>query len=309
MFPFTFDSKHFLPANDTYTGANGYTLKDIFIDCVGINAIFAIKTDKAGCTFEDFMQFEDAVILDIDISVAHLSPIMSTGPLPRFPDEFGLLRLLNTVKNKKLPEYDLISPQVEKEYDNIDYIPSRIRHTFRQKFESSIIRPALKCIRVNAEKQRDYYDIFDREKFLEERAMWDDTTLQPEEVRYNEQIIFAERLVDQSTPFIHFIEGFLTDDILNFDVFSRIIRGDNARCKAENVKPDRFHDKLLEKLRYLNGNELELLRRHSRYQEEVLKEFQDKPVQFNFKMPSANQQGMLFEKIEFFVTDAQLRCC
>ena len=50
-----------------HTGANGYTLKDIFIDCVGVNAIFAIKTDKARCTFEDFMQFEDAVVLDIEL--------------------------------------------------------------------------------------------------------------------------------------------------------------------------------------------------------------------------------------------------
>ena len=131
MFPFTFDSKHFLPANDTYKGANGYTLKDIFIECVGINAIFAIKTNNQDCTAEDFMQFEDAVILDIDISLAYLSPVNSTGPLPRLPDEFGLLRSLNAVKNKLLPKYDLINPNVEKEYDDIDYIPSQIRHTFR----------------------------------------------------------------------------------------------------------------------------------------------------------------------------------
>jgi thermostable 8-oxoguanine DNA glycosylase len=36
-------------------------------------------------------------------------------------------------------------------------------------------------------------------------------------------------------------------------------------------------------------------------------EFKDKPVQFNFKMPSANQQAMLFEKIQFFVTGAQMK--
>ena len=128
-------------------------------------------------------------------------------------------------------------------------------------FEAHIIRPALKCIKFDAKRQRDYYDIFDTDKFLENRAMYDDTTLEPDEMRYNEQYIFAEKLISQSTPFIHFIEGFITDDIVNFDVFARIIRGDNSRCKAENVKPDRFHDKLQQKLSYLDSNKLEVLLR------------------------------------------------
>lgn len=49
-------------------------------------------------------------------------------------------------------------------------------------------------------------------------------------------------------------------------MFARILRGDNERCKAENVKPDRFHERLNEKLRYLDRNELGVLLRHSRYQ-------------------------------------------
>lgn len=53
-------------------------------------------------------------------------------------------------------------------------------------FETSIIRPALKCIKTDAKRQRDYYDIFDTEMFLEDLAIRDDTNLQPEEIRYNE---------------------------------------------------------------------------------------------------------------------------
>jgi hypothetical protein len=63
-----------------------------------IKMIFAAKRDadsKDPCTFEHFMDYKDAVVLDIDASIAHISTNVSEGEsvnLPRFPGEFAFLR-------------------------------------------------------------------------------------------------------------------------------------------------------------------------------------------------------------------------
>jgi hypothetical protein len=54
------------------------------------------------------MNFEEAVILDIETSIAIVSNFKDPErePVPKFPNEFNLLKILNMIRNKNLPYYD-----------------------------------------------------------------------------------------------------------------------------------------------------------------------------------------------------------
>lgn len=74
MFPFTVDFQQFLPANDVYKDASGMSLKGLFEEFEGMQpVIFALNTNYGGDEYENYKDWPDSVLLDIDASFVTLS--------------------------------------------------------------------------------------------------------------------------------------------------------------------------------------------------------------------------------------------
>ena len=69
--------------------------------------IFALETGQNGVEIEDYMDWTDSVLLDIDASYVAESSVMST-PIPQFPNEIMYLKLLNRIKNRMMDNYDFV---------------------------------------------------------------------------------------------------------------------------------------------------------------------------------------------------------
>ena len=58
-----------MPANNNYKDASGKTLKGVFDEFEGMQpVIFALETGQNGVEIEEYMEWPDSVLLDIDAS-------------------------------------------------------------------------------------------------------------------------------------------------------------------------------------------------------------------------------------------------
>ena len=78
------------------------------------------------------------MILDIETSVAIISDFKDPDiePIPKFPNEFTLLKTLNIIRNKNLPYYDYAKYESIKmsEYEEKNHIAKTIREVFFSQF-------------------------------------------------------------------------------------------------------------------------------------------------------------------------------
>ena len=221
MFPFTVDFQQFLPANDNYADANGMTLKGLFEEFQGMQpVIFALNTAYGGDEYETYYSRPDSVLLDIDASYVSPSQEME-GELPAFPKELEYLKLLNRIKNKAFDNYDKVYPN-----DNIpdDVDPEnlkivQIREAVFRMLEP-YLTPAYLAIRIRDKTKvpknlNDYFRREDYEDLLQETL--------PEDGRIAHKYLnFARRLLE-SRSFVHFMDGFIEDQIMNFDLVNSIL--------------------------------------------------------------------------------------
>lgn len=134
MFPFTVDIQQFLPANNNYPNSGGLTLKDIFDEMDGIQSvIFAIQTSSE-CNYEIYKNYENSVVLDIDASIAFESD--DQLPMPKFPNELQILRILNGLRNRMRYNYDKVYPDIQ---DDRNMSIMEIRHVIFSIFKKFLI--------------------------------------------------------------------------------------------------------------------------------------------------------------------------
>jgi hypothetical protein len=63
-----------VPANSEYKNADGQTIKDLFDELRGDTpTIFAVKFDNEECNTENYMNFPNALLIDIDASFTSYS--------------------------------------------------------------------------------------------------------------------------------------------------------------------------------------------------------------------------------------------
>ena len=90
------------------------SLKGLFEEFEGMQpVIFALNTNDGGDEYENYKDWPDSVLLDIDASFVTLSSDIKNsveGALPAFPKELEHLKILNRIKNKNFDNYDKVYP-------------------------------------------------------------------------------------------------------------------------------------------------------------------------------------------------------
>ena len=167
------------------------------------------------------MQFEEAVILDIETSVAIISDIKDPDrePIPKFPNEFNLLKTLNMIRNKNLPYYDFAKYESIKtsEYEEKNHIAKTIREVFFSQF-IPFLKYAYKNIEPINDDPKNGLQFFDKDNYLEDlrdNCPYDDNN-------NNEYYNFGKSLVETVT-FVRFMDGYIDKEILNFDLVNSIL--------------------------------------------------------------------------------------
>mmetsp|Transcript_30244 Transcript_30244/g.46246 ORF Transcript_30244/g.46246 Transcript_30244/m.46246 type:complete len:176 (-) Transcript_30244:5273-5800(-) len=142
--------------------------------------------------------------------------------LPDFPQEMEFMKLLNRIKNKMLDNYDKVYPEnnIPPEYDRENYIVQSIRNLFFSKF-LPFIKPAYLAINTVKPFPKNMHEYWSSTEYIE--YITDNTD--PNQV--NEYVYFARRLL-VSRSFVHFMDGYIEDQVVNFDLVNSILcfRGD-----------------------------------------------------------------------------------
>ena len=128
------------------------------------------------------------------------------------------------------------------------------------------LKPAFTSINKQISKAKNLYDFWDQNEFLEE--------IEENNCPSIEYITFAKRLC-QSRSFIHFMDGYIDDTLVNFDLCNSIM------CRYGLLK-ERYKLK-----------KPKLTQNTTFYVDEVVK--------FNFKIPSYLERQVLFEKVQYIL--------
>ena len=111
---------------------------------------------------------------------------------------------------------------------------------------------------------------------------------------------FAQRLC-KSTSFTRFLDGYLEEDVTNFDMTNSILCMRyklNKRYKHAKVTLNRYDEQLKLQSGFSDNNLYAKIKEHLNKEKES-PEFDDKSVHFNYKLPSIRDRMMLFEKIQY----------
>ena len=76
------------------------------------------------------------------------------------------------------------------------------------------LKPAFTCIDTNVEKAKNLYDFWNEQEFLEE--------IEENNLPSAEYLAFAKKLC-ASRSFIHFMDGYIDETLVNFDLCNSIM--------------------------------------------------------------------------------------
>ena len=162
------------------------------------------------------MDIGDCVILDIDAGFATVSNEMSSD-LPELPKEYEMLKLLSRIKNQQMDVYDKVysKEKIPPRYNKETYIVQQIRELFFNEL-AAFLKPAYLSIDLSIPNPENLYQYFKREKYLD---YLQDETDPDYSFKY---IKFAKDLLDTKC-FAHFMDGYLEEDVVNFDLVNSIL--------------------------------------------------------------------------------------
>lgn len=298
IFPFTFNYRQFLPANNNYRNADGQSLKDLFDDFEGMQpVIFALETKQNGIDIESYIDWPDSVLLDIDASYVIESTVMDQK-LPPVPNEIEFMKILNRIKNRMLDNYDKVylSESIPMQIDQELMEVNTIREMF-----FTILKPyltaAFLAINTKVPNPKNMDEYFQAELYLKHLQENSDDN----ELKKKKFVNFGKRLM-KSGSFTQFMDGYIEDDIMNFDLVNSILcfRGElSRRFKSQAVSLKQFDDQIQEHLKTMSAAEVKKCRQRCNETKASLPAFQDKCVKFYFRIPNNLQKMMLFEKVQF----------
>ena len=193
--------------------------------------VFALETKENGIDIESYINWPDSVLLDIDASYVVESRVCDF-PLPPFPNEIEFMKILNRIKNKMLDHYDKIyfHDNIPLEIDQENMKVNSIREIFFN-IMMPFITPAYQSIQTNVQNPKNMDDYFDLDYYL--MLIEDYSGID----RQDKYIAFAKQLT-MSGSFSQFMDGYLQDDVMNFDLVNSILcfRGQlSKRYKAPSV--------------------------------------------------------------------------
>lgn len=308
MFPFTFDCQQFLPANNVYRNADNQSLKDLFDELQGLQpVIFALETRKNMETHEngvtrvieidDYINWPDSVLLDIDASYVLQSNDIEQE-LPKFPKEIEVLKSLNRIRNRNLDNYDKIYPsnKISMYYDEDNFNVESIRAIFFTML-TPFLTSAYLAIDLTKRDPRNVTEFFSAEMYFDcIRDEYSDHDM-AESAKLDRAIQFAQALV-QTRSFSHFMDGYIHDEIMNFDLTNSILchRGSlTRRYKSPAVTLKPYKDQIKTRVATLSQAEVESLKqRLLEVRDKQHSKFADQQVSFYYRLPSLKQRMMLF---------------
>ena len=142
--------------------------------------------------------------------------------MPAFPSEIEYLKILSRIKNRMMDNYDLVYPNetLPETLCEVNLKVMEIREVFFAMI-TPFLHPAYKAIKKSVQDPRNLGDFFDKDEYLENiKANCDEQMV-------DKSITFAKALIE-SRSFVHFMDGYLVDEIMNFDQVNSILcfRGD-----------------------------------------------------------------------------------
>ena len=287
---------------------------DILDELDGMQAIiFAIETPKDPDQYDKFFKFPNAVILDADYSHIEITPGSKDDdyndeqvkkpikdidvPMPPFPGEATLLKQLHIIKNRKMTHYNKVYQEDThpEEYDEENFVVNQVREAiFRYGF-LPFLEAAYKTIKPKKQSPKFLSEFWNKKSYFE----YIEENFEPP----HEYIKFAESLI-AGTSFTRFMDGFIFDDLSNFDVCNSILCGYGIlkmRYKDSCSSVHMFSSTVSAKLKDQQKKVHDYISRTEAHLKDPRLAFNDEVVRFNFKLPSFVQRQMLVEKIFFLL--------